>query len=559
MKMRPLLLGLLLSACLTGCGYGGGMTPSQPSAQAGLPAATGAVRASGSLADWDSFGYDLERTGYNPVESTIGAANVGTLDPVWTFNVGSNMIHEPVYAAGVLVRGKPKNILYAGSAYGSEMVAINAATGAVVWKRKVPHRMYSCQPTKATEFSINETPAIDRGKNLIYFADGHNEAHALDLGTGKEAPGWPVKIAHYKPDDNFLHGGMTYNPANGLLYVVTGSTCDISPWYGRIVAINTATSRPSIVGKFFTMSGTSKQGASGGGIWGPGGGSIDPATGDVFIATGNADTTTGAAQNAGYAEEVIALDPSLQMIQNNYPTNIPSVTGENDFDFGATPLLFQPAGCPPLVAAMNKSGMFELYDRSNIDYGPVQYISMSVATDRAEFVGVPAYDPVTGYVYIGLPTPQGIYQPGLAAFQMESNCTLNPTPVWTTPFGPAGGQNITERRSPISIANGVVYISNYTGNTEYAFDAASGTMLWQSALPSSGDEGTVIANGMVFVSASNGSIFAWALPQTAKALRKNVAPTSRPRPVIRLALPGSPWEAWTDRPEKTRWPMDLSH
>jgi DNA-binding beta-propeller fold protein YncE len=100
-----------------------------------------------------------------------------------------------------------------------------------------------------------------------------------------------------------MHGGLTYNPSNGLLYAVTGSTCEISPWYGRIVAINT--NGPSVAGTFYTMSGTSTRGASGGGIWGPGGASIDPSTGNVFIATGNADTSKGAAQNAGYAEQII--------------------------------------------------------------------------------------------------------------------------------------------------------------------------------------------------------------------------------------------------------------
>ena len=136
---------------------------------------------------------------------------------------------------------------------------------------------------------------MDRGKNLLYFADGHNQVHAVNLGTGKEAYGWPVTIADYTPDHNFMHGGLTYNPSNGLLYAVTGSTCDISPWYGRIVAINT--NAPSIAGTFYTFSGTSSPGVSGGGIWGPGGGWIDPGTSDVFVATGNADTSKGAARN----------------------------------------------------------------------------------------------------------------------------------------------------------------------------------------------------------------------------------------------------------------------
>ncbi len=471
--------------------------------------------------DWDSFGYDLQRTGYYPSETSVGAGNVGSLQSVWTFNVGSTMVHEPLYAAGVSVNGQATNMLYAGSSYGSTMYGINADTGALVWQLPVPSAPYSCSPSQTLQFSIAETPAIDRAKNLIYFADGHDQLHALDLGTGKEAAGWPLTIADYTPDHNFMHGGLTYNPANGLLYAVTGSTCDISPWYGRVVAINT--NGPSVVGTFYTMSGGPTQGASGGGIWGPGGASVDPSTNNVFIVTGNADTTTGQAQNAGYAEEMIELNPTLgSVLASNYPTNLPSIYGDNDFDFGATPLLFQPPGCPAMAAAINKSGAFELYDRATISSGPVQYIYMSVATDRGEFVGMPAYDPVTNYVYVGLPTQQGIYNAGMAAFSIQSNCTLNPTPAWAANFGPVGSVSSTARRSPISIVNGVVYISNFTGDTEYAFNAATGAQLWTTPLSSWGTVGTIVANGIVYVGQDGGAITAWALPDRARVLRKHV-------------------------------------
>ena len=493
--------------------------------------------------DWDSFGYDLQRTGYSPAESKVGPSNVGSLQSVWTFSVGSTMVHEPVYAAGVNVSGQATNMLYAGSSYGSTLYAINADTGALVWQDPVPSASFSCSPSQTLQFSIGETPAIDRAKNLIYFADGHNQLHALDLGTGKEAAGWPITIADYTPDHNFMHGGLTYNPANGLLYAVTGSTCDISPWYGRVVAINT--NGPGIVGMFYTMSGGATQGTSGGGIWGPGGASVDPATNDVFIVTGNADTTTGQAQNAGYSEEMIELNATLgSVIASNYPTNIPSIYGDNDFDFGATPLLFQPPGCPPLAAAINKSGAFELYDRSTISLGPVQYIYMSIPTDRGEFVGIPSYDPVTNYVYVGLPTQQGIYNPGMAAFSIESNCTLNPTPAWAANFGPAGSQSSTSRRSPISIANGVAYVSNWTGNTEYAFDAATGAQLWTTPLGSAGTIGTVIANGVVYVSSDGGAITAWTTADRARIMRKHVVKSAHSKIPAFHSVPKTPWSPW---------------
>ncbi|MGP8099809.1 MAG: PQQ-binding-like beta-propeller repeat protein [Candidatus Cybelea sp.] len=519
-----------LFIALTGCGGIGKASPSY-SPPPGAAATTRPMASPASLerrrvrkgssetTDWDSFGFDLQRTGYNPVESTVGASNVGTVQKLWSANVGYSMVHEPVLAYGVSVNSQSTNVLYAGSANGSAMYAINAITGAVLWTDPVLHSSYRCMGQKL-EFSIGETPAIDRGKNLLYFSDGHNKVYAVDLGTGKTASGWPLTIADYLHDHNFMHGGLTYNPANGMLYAVTGSTCDISPWYGRIVAI--ATSGPSVAGTFYTLTGTSEQGASGGGIWGPGGASIDPSTNNVFVATGNADTSTGATQNAGYAEQIVELSSTLgTIIASNYPPNIP-VDGDSDFDFGATPLLFQPYGCPEMLAAVNKSGMFELYDVSSISSGPIQYIAMSIPTNKGDFVGVPAFDPVTGYVYVGLPASEGIYHPGLAAFSIQSNCTLNPTPVWNAKFGPDGKHlpGSQTPRSPISIANGVVYISNYSLKTEFAFDAATGTQLWSVGLSDWGDVGTIVADGVVYVSARDGTITAWA-PAGSKARKRN--------------------------------------
>ncbi|MFY9718348.1 MAG: hypothetical protein WAK16_01780 [Candidatus Cybelea sp.] len=533
--------GLLVA--LTACG--GAATPVAPIApnvQAAFPARKGGECTTGGcrFTDWDSFGFDLARTGFNPNETTIGPSNVGQLMEVWSFDVGDTMVHEPVYAHGVDVKGRSKNVLYAGSAFGTTMFAIDAKNGKLIWHRSVPHALYTCGGTKKSWFSIGETPAIDRAKNLIYFADGHNQVHAVNLATGAEAAGWPIKIADYRGDHNFMHGGLTYNPANGLLYAVTGSTCDISPWYGRIVAINT--SGPSIAGTFYTMSGSPQRGASGGGIWGPGGASIDPASNDVFIATGNADTTKHPNQHAGYAEQVIELSPTLNTIlANNYPANIPHIHGDDDFDFGATPLLFAPPGCPPLLAVVNKSGLFELYDRSTIGNGPIQYIAMSIPTDAADFVGVPAYDPETNLVYVGLPTEEGIYEPGLGAFQVASNCTLNPVPVWSAQFGPNGNYGGETARSPISIANGVVYVGNDTGDTEYAFDASSGQQLAMVGLPSWARQGTIIANGMLYISSDGGAITAWAPQDAARVLRKSVVRSKYTTiPVHGWSAP-SPW------------------
>lgn len=131
--------------------------------------------------------------------------------------------------------------------------------------------------------------------------------------------------------------------------------------------------------------------------------------------------------------------------------------------------------------------------------------------DSGDFIGVPAYDPQTNEVYVGLPASTGIYRAGLGAFSI-SNCTLNPAPVWNAAFGPDGATTTNDTpRSALTIANGVVYVSNFSGKTVFAFDASSGGQLWSAPLSDFGIPGPVAVNGRLYVGAYDGSITAWGL------------------------------------------------
>lgn len=446
-----------------------------------------------SPVDWSTFGYDLQRTGYNPNESTITTSNVATLHPMWFTlpAVGTQMQGEPALAMNVNVGGSSRNLLYAGATQGV-LYAIDADTGSVVWSKQLGTGSYTCPgSTTAANWGVGGAAQVDRVRNLLYVPDGANNVHALDLGTGAEAAGWPVSIAPVTSHD-FIHVAMTYNANNGLLYAGTSSMCDISPWFGRIVAIDT--SNASLLRTFYP-----NQGSSGGSVWGVGGASIDPSTNYVFIAVGNADAK---AETANYSEHIVELSADLStVIASNYPTNMPPMV---DSDFGSTPTLFQPLGCPPLLTALNKSGAFVLYDRTNIGAGPIQEITM--ANTGEQFRGVASYDPVTNFVYVGLPDSHGIYVPGVAAFSITASCTLNPTPAWNGLFGSTSG----DLRSPITIANGVLYVAGANEDMVFAYDAATGAQLWTGSLGNAGRIGPIVASGRLYVGDFRGVLHAWA-------------------------------------------------
>jgi outer membrane protein assembly factor BamB len=460
--------------------------------------------------DWSTFGFDLQRTGFNPLEITIGATNVANLHQVWSENLGGPIFGQPVLATGVVTASGTLDLVYIGTKTG-RFVALNATNGAVVWTRKLGTLTYSCEGGTANT-GVDRAGMIDRPNNRIYVFDAQLMVHALDLSTGAEQPGWPV-VAATDPVHNHAHGTPTLNAALHILYISTSSPCDFSPWYGRVAAIDTVAR--SVIANFFPT-----QPHSGGGIWGQGGVSIDPVTQDVFAAVGNSDVTTGGPQDLGYAEHVVELTPTLAVAGANYP-DLKEDRIDKDLDFGSTPMLFTPPGCPPEALALNKAGLIVLYQRQALSHGPLQKLYVNPPSDAGDFVGLAAYSPLTNLVYVGLPNDFNNrkyhvgYSHGLIALRIASNCTLDPQPAWRQVFGPLPPHSniLNAPRSPPTIANGVVYDADGTGQTVYAFDASTGRALWNSgtALVSGKNRIVVppVVDAQVYIVSSSGSIWAF--------------------------------------------------
>src|SRR5205823_3862197 len=74
--------------------------------------------------DWPAYLHDNQRTANSPDETTLSATNVGQLKLAWSYKTGGAIAASPTVVNGVA---------YVGSWDGYEY-ALNAATGAVVWK-----------------------------------------------------------------------------------------------------------------------------------------------------------------------------------------------------------------------------------------------------------------------------------------------------------------------------------------------------------------------------------------------------------------------------------------
>jgi outer membrane protein assembly factor BamB len=443
---------------------------------------------------WRTYGDNVQRTGYNPNETTIGTGNAATLHKLWSDDLGDVMLAQPVEAAGVSVAGVPTNVVYEGTEHG-DFYAIRATDGHVLWHRNLGSVQTTCYNVPDGIWGIGGAAATTStngsGDGVVYVAGGDGSVHALDMVTGAERPGWPV-TGVFTPAQE--HVWSAVNLFLGKLYVTVASHCDRAPYYGDVVEVDVASH--SIARRFYPA-GPPSGGVSGGGMWGYGGAAIDPSTQHVFVATGNALTTP---QNYGYSEAVVELSSALGVLGSNSP----ALSG-SDADFGATPVLFRPTGCPvTLVAAKQKSGVLFVYAEGNLNAGYRQSLQIASSGDW-RFNGLPAWDPVTNMLYVSnsSDSSSGPYLHGIVALKAGANCTLSL--AWQKSVGPTP----TSVSSP-TVAHGVVYYGDGKGSQELAFNAATGTELWTSGSTTGQNfAAPTLVNGQLLVASWDHHLYAF--------------------------------------------------
>ena len=443
---------------------------------------------SGPKTDWATWGFGVQRHGFNPDESSIGVDNVDELKQSWTVDLGANIDTAAMVATGVRVAGESLDLAYVGTEHGA-FYAIDLDDGRIVWKKQFATQTVECAESPDNIFGITAAAAIDKPRMRVYVAAADGKLHGLDLATGAEVRGWPVTLTD-DPTHEFVLGAPT--PWKGLVYVATASHCDIGPYEGKVFGIDAATATKKHV---FWITGEGPP--LGGSVWGWGGVSVDPKTGDVFAATGNA---LGIPENAGYGDQIVRLTADLRPVA----AHAPPVVGFDD-DLGSTPVLFQRKGCPPQLAAMRKHGALYLYNRDAITPGPQQTVNVSGTPYR--FIGLPAFWPEEDILFVANPTPppDENYTHGMIAFKVAANCRLEL--AWQK----TAGRNDSVTSTP-TIANGVVYYGDGMGEQIHAFDARTGDKLWSSRPADVAGAifvAPVVVNGMVLAGAWDGRLHAW--------------------------------------------------
>ncbi|MFL9935326.1 PQQ-binding-like beta-propeller repeat protein [Paraburkholderia sp. RL18-103-BIB-C] len=492
----------------------------EPATLATLARTPGAATAATfTTTDWPTYGMNRQRTGYNPVETVLNATNVRTLTeqhnptPRVSPVLDGAILTQPVLATGVMIGNVPTDIVYVATE-GNTTYALNAAdVSKIIWKSAaIPQAtLQKCTGLFQGKIGVQGTPVIDHANNRLFVVSGKGYLHAYDMATGADLPGFnlPLLDAANVSPITMVYGGLTLSPDGSSIYVATaGDPCDDTPYHGQVVRAST-TNPAAILQRWFP---TGASGPDGGGIWGFGGVSIPPDGTVVYALTGNAFATP---ENAGFAEHVVKLTPTLAVAASNSPLQ-PAPNA--DIDFGATAMLFQPRNCPTtMLAAYNKSGILFIYNRATIQQaGPIQRLTISQNSAEGNNIGLPVFDPVLNQLYVVSPSGAGIYTRGLIALSIGSNCSVNTKPVWQAVVPQSRPGTFNPAIPPVA-ANGVVYYADGMGNDVYAFDATNGTQLFtRHYTPVQTGEGNfappTVVNGQVFVAGSDHRVHAYSLP-----------------------------------------------
>jgi outer membrane protein assembly factor BamB len=403
-------------------------------------------------ADWATWGNSPARTG-RATSSLLNAGNASRLKKAWTAPLGAVVDGQPLYASNVQTAGGLRNLYLVATEAGS-VLALDARNGAVVWRAELGATHLGCNQLPGGMYGATGAMTFDASHGTLYAAST-NQLWAIDVRTGTPETGWPLTLP-FDPSQLHVWGALAQLGSN--VYVSTASYCDHPPYKGGLIRVDLTT---HVETPWYPVPVPGDNG--GGSVWGWGGAAIDPTTGNVWAATGNAIVSPGVANdNVDDADALVELSGDLtHTLAANQPPNIPA-TG--DYDFGATPLLFRPTGCPPLVAALNKDGDLYLWRRDQVAKGAYQTISLAYP---AGLFGVPAWNAPAGMLYLTTTSGYHGYHSGLQAFRIGAGCRL--VHAWTRALG-------STLDSAPTIANDTVSVTTGTGHLRI-FVATTGTPL----------------------------------------------------------------------------------
>jgi PQQ-like domain len=444
-----------------------------------VPLLLGGGAAAQPVGGWLVYGNDLPRT-----SATSSSLPPRSLRPAWFTPVSGRISSQALVAQNVPSPGL--RTVYVATTKGA--VYALAENGYVRWRVELGQLERIC--AQIDGFGVTGTPGIDPDRNALYVADAFGRLHALDLTTGQEHEGWPVRLySDFRRE--LVWGALTI--VNGSVYVGTGSYCD-RPMVGKVIRVELATRR---VSRWHAVPGSL---GGGGGVWGWGGIAFSARRGSLFVATGNAfrgGSNVGRRfrEWAGYGEQLVELTPDLSVRAANHPRGI---RAPNDLDFVGSPVVFRHRFCGELVAALNKNGFLYVWRSARVKSGPLFSLRLSQASVDFPLLTQPTYSARTRALYVS--TPRHLVRVGV-----DRRCRGRV--AWARKVG-SGLFN-----SSPTIAGGTVWLAENSdqGSALLAFDVRTGKPRFRSPLAGPTYVAPTVVGERLYVGMYTGGIQGFAL------------------------------------------------
>lgn len=467
---------------------------------------------------WNGWGFDYDNSRFQP-KPGIKAEDVPRLKVKWAW------AHP-----GPMATGQPTilgNRLYVTTEVG-QIYCLNASTGCTYW---------TMNAGAAVRAAMSVGPGGAAAQAALYFGDEKSQVQAVDAATGKLL--WKTKI-----EDHFL-SRITGSPVlyRNRLYVPVSSfeetagrdaKYECCTFRGSIVALDAVTGK--VLWKGYTVqdapkpfkknsAGTQMYGPAGGAVWSAP--TIDPKRDLLYVGTGNSytdvetlhadaimafDLTTGKVK---WANQLTPKDNFLVGCRQPGVGNCPQEAGP-DYDFGSSPILRTLPGGKQILLAGQKAGIAygldpdtgkKLWEAKLGGGGALGGIEWGFAADT-ENVYFPMAD-------VGGPNRK----PGLTALKLATG-----EKVWFVPAPPAkcawGTTRCNNAQSAAaSLIPGVVFSGTTDGHLR-AYATKDGAILWDydTAAPTNtvnagltkggtlDGAGPTVANGVLYTNSGYGRL-----------------------------------------------------
>jgi hypothetical protein len=346
-----------------------------------------------------SFHNGTFRQGANTAETILTPANVNPqrFGKLFTQKVDGSIYTQPLYMSDLYIPGRGiHNVVFVATQHGS-VYAFDAdnrkgSNSSPIWKVTFTDPASGITPITSDdvqcgditpEIGITGTPVIDPDSGTLYVVAKTKESgqavqrlHALDLATGSEQFGGPVRIdgAVRGKGAGSSNGWVRFDPLrenqrpglllqNGIVYISWAAHCDGWPFHGWVMAYDASTLEQ--VGIWNAT--PDKQG---GGIWQSGAAPAGNGE-DVFFATGNGDFTA-AKGHSDYGDTIVRLgwrNNSLRVLDFFTPFDEANLNaGDIEPGSGGVVLFSPPSTGRQLAVETSKSGTLYIVDPARMGH-----------------------------------------------------------------------------------------------------------------------------------------------------------------------------------------------